>query len=309
MSSYFKGVLLTSTSAVLFGLNPLFVYFLTTNNVSVYLTLFIRFVGSLLVYLLFLKVSKTKFIFIKDFKQLYKILLSSFFFLSTAGLLVYSYTVIDSGLTTILHFSYPIIITILSIWTKRDKLSFTLVLAMIISIIGVVFVTNPFNMEFNIVGVCTALLSALTFAIYLFMLNDKDIKKIGNNIFIVYLSLFSVLLLILSLIFFSDYLFTYQTINFTVKTFYGTLGLIGASCLGVIMFFLGAREVGGPIAGTLSSFEPLTAVLIGVLHLNESAPKYFKIGVLLIVFATALISLFSSKKNKKYIKICESNVI
>jgi drug/metabolite transporter (DMT)-like permease len=298
MNSYFKGILLTSLSAILFGLNPLFVFLLTNNNVSIYLTLFIRFVGSLLIYLFFIIVSKRNFILIKEIKLLLKILISSFFFLSTAGLLVYSYTKIDSGLTTVLHFSYPIIITILSVWTKRDKLNLTLILAIIISIIGVVLVTNPFNMECNVVGVSTSLLSALTFAIYLFMLNDKDIKKLDNNIFVVYLSLFSVLLLIISLIFFSNNLFNYQSIIYSFETVFGTLGLIGASAVGVIIFSCGARKVGGPIAGTISSFEPLTAVLIGVLYLNESAPKYYKIGVFLIIFATALISLFSTRKNK-----------
>jgi drug/metabolite transporter (DMT)-like permease len=298
MNSYFKGILLTSLSAILFGLNPLFVFLLTNNNVSIYLTLFIRFVGSLLIYLFFIIVSKRNFILIKEIKLLLKILISSFFFLATAVLLVYSYSKIDSGLTTVLHFSYPIIITMLSVWAKRDKLSLTLVIAIIISIIGVVFVTNPFNMECNVVGVSTALLSALTFAIYLFMLNDNDIKKIDNSIFVVYLSLFSVLLLIISLTFFSNHLFNYQSIIYSFETIFGTLGLIVASAVGVIIFSCGARKVGGPIAGTISSFEPLTAVLIGVLYLNESAPKYYKIGVFLIIFATALISLFSTKKNK-----------
>ncbi len=303
MNSYFKGILLTSLSAMLFGLNPLFVFLLTNNNVSIYLSLFIRFVGSLLVYLLLFKLKKRNFIFIKNYKLLLKILISSFFFLSTGVLLVYSYTKIDSGLTTVLHFSYPIIITILSVWTKRDKLTFSLIIAIIISIIGVVFVTNPFNMECNVVGISTSLLSALTFAIYLFMINDKDIKKVDNNIFVIYLSLFSVILLILSLIFFSNHLFNSQSIIFSFETFYGTLGLIGASAVGVIIFSYGAREIGGPIAGTISSFEPLTAVLIGVLYLNESAPKYYKIGVFLIIFATVLVSLFSSRKKHNVPKI------
>ena len=113
MNPYIKGVLLTGLSAILFGLNPFFVNLLQNSNVGVPFTLLIRFAGSAIVFLILIIIKKTPFVLIRDSLILLKIFISSAFFLLTAFLLIYSYTKVPSGLATVLHFSYPIIIMLM----------------------------------------------------------------------------------------------------------------------------------------------------------------------------------------------------
>jgi drug/metabolite transporter (DMT)-like permease len=298
MNSYLKGIFLTSLSAILFGLNPLFVYLLQTSDINLIITLYIRFLGSVLVYLIIIRLGNIPFVFIKDFHLLFKLFISSFFFLSTAALLIYSYTKVPSGLTTVLHFSYPIIITIMSIAAKRDTFNIPLAVSILLSVIGVILVTNIGKMEFESIGIISAILSAFTFAIYLFMLNDKKIKSVDNNIFVLYLSFFSLLILIIVSFFIDNPFGNLKKIDFDVISVLGALGYVVASALGVALFSYGARKVGGPITGTIGAFEPLTAVFVGILYFNESSPDYYIVGVGLIIVATIIVSLFSARSRK-----------
>lgn len=298
MNTFFKGIYITSFSAFLFGLNPLFVNLLQQRNFGVQQTLLIRFLGSFLVLLIIFKVKNKKIKLITNKKLLFKLLISSIFFLSTASLLIYSYTKIPTGLTTVLHFSYPVIITIMSIKAKRDKLNLALIISILISIIGVILVTNPTNIEFDLLGISSAFFSALTFAIYLFMINDKEVKKLDNILYVLYLSFISLILLLISFLFVDNTVYNLDNIDLDYITVLSGISLVIVSAIGVILFSYGARRVGGPIAGTLSSFEPLTAVFVGVFFLDEKSPKHYLIGVLFIITASIIISLFSSRGKK-----------
>lgn len=296
MSNYIKGIFVTSFAAIVFGLNPLFVNFLYNSNINLLWTLFIRFFGSLIVFYLIIKFKKIKVRLDIGSREKLIIFFASLFFLLTSVFLVYSYTRIPSGLTTILHFSYPIIITLLSIKAKRDKCSIALVVSIIISISGVFLVTNPTNIKLDFYGLLSALLSALTFSFYLFLLNDEKVKKIDNYIFVFYLNFFAViLLLIISIILIDDFLYI-SKVKIDCFSLFGILGYIFASAFGASFFSYGTRIVGGPIASTIGAFEPLTAVLVGILYLNEICSKHYLIGVILIVSSVVLISLSNKKQ-------------
>lgn len=296
MNKYIKGVFLTSFSTILFGFNPLFVFFLQTSNVNLLFTLYTRFIGSIVVYFIIIRANKIKLYFITDLITNLKLFFCSLFFVLTAFLLIYSYTLIASGLTTLLHFFYPIIITIMSVFAKRTKMNLPLFLSIVFSLIGVVFVTNPFDLSVNLFGISTALLSAFTFAIYLFILNDPKIKVLENNIFILYLSIFSLLIIIGFSLFNLDLYNCISNIKLNYISIIGGILYIIASAFGVSLFSRGARIVGGPIASTIGAFEPLTAVFVGILFFNDKSPSYYLIGVFLIIISTIIIALFSPKR-------------
>ncbi len=298
MNTYIRGIFITSFAAILFGLNPLFVNYLQTSNMNLLGTLFVRFIGSFLVFLFINLLKKNPIILKNNFIAYFKIFICAAFFLLTSVFLVYSYTKIPSGLTTVLHFSYPIIITLMSIQAKRDTFNIPLLISIILSICGVILVTNPSEMEFNLMGIISALLSAIVFSIYLFMLNDKDIKKIDNDNFVLFLNLFSVILLIIASIFIKDDFISIKNVNINFISSLGILGYILASAFGASLFSFGTRIIGGPIAGTIGAFEPLTAVFVGILYLNESCSKYYIFGVCLILLSTVIVSLFTARGKK-----------
>ena len=195
-----------------------------------------------------------------------------------------------------MHFIYPIIITTLSIIFKRTKLNFPLIVSIAFSLIGVVLVTNPFDFNANLFGITTALLSAFTFAFYLFLLNSPQIKEIDNHVFVLYLSIFSLFIIIGFSLFNLDIYNNILNIKINYTSIIGAVFYIAASAFGVSLFSHGARIVGGPIASTLGAFEPLTAVFVGILFFKDQSPSYYLIGVFLIIISTIIIALFSPKR-------------
>ncbi|MDD4574177.1 MAG: DMT family transporter, partial [Sphaerochaeta sp.] len=72
-----------------------------------------------------------------------------------------------------------------------------------------------------------------------------------------------------------------------------------STALGCTFFSLGIRTIGSEKASILSVFEPVTAILAGVLLLGESLPATFASGSLLIIIGSYLVS----RNTKEHIPI------
>jgi len=295
MNKYIKGIFLTSFSSIMFGLNPLFVTTLQLSNMNVFWTLIVRFGGSFLFFFLLANIKNINYTLKKDI--VFKVFLCSMFFLLTSVFLVYSYTRMASGLTTVVHFFYPVIITLISVYAKREKFTFALIISIVLSLLGVYLVTDPSHLKFDTLGVISALLSALTISLYLFLVNDKDVKVLDNTVFMVYVNLFAIIVLFLTSFLIPSQFMVISTISLSSNILIGIIGYIVASALGAYYYAYGTKIVGGPIAGTIGAFEPLTAVLVGILYLGENCTNLYVIGVVLILFSTIITSLFSDKKS------------
>ena len=64
----------------------------------------------------------------------------------------------------------------------------------------------------------------------------------------------------------------------------------------VVLFQGGTRIVGGEKASILSTFEPITSVLVGILVFNEAMSWRAAIGTALVVAASVLITVFDKKE-------------
>ncbi|MGD1821328.1 MAG: DMT family transporter [Pleomorphochaeta sp.] len=287
-----KGILLAILSATIFGTHPTLVYFLRSGGMNILPTIFVGCIICLAIYfsvLLFtnnlknIKVSK---------KQLQKLIISSILFYSTIGVLFYSFTLIPSGLASVIHFAYPALVTIISVLTKRDKLTKALLIALVSTFVGVLLVSNPSNTNINPIGIILAIISAFLYAGYIFMINDECFTDLNNTIFVFYIALIGAILLLITITFESIFILN---INELVGS-YSNLVLIGGLALGitqgvgVFSFAKAIKYIGGPMGGALAAFEPLTAVIIGVIFFKEPMPIYCVIGCLLILISTIYLS-------------------
>ena len=228
--------------------------------------------------------------------------LSSLVFYSTLGLLFFSYTKIPSGIATVIHFIYPILVTIISIKTGRDKLTFSLVIVIICTFLGVALVSDFSHQSLNLFGVLLAALSAITYTVYIYLINDESLKKIDNTVFVFYVSFIGAFFLLFVLFLQNTFFPSVQGIwgnSFSTKVFIGAVGLGLTQSFGVIFFALGVKYVGGPIGGALSAFEPLTAVFIGACFFQESLTLICVIGCLLILGSTTFLSISEMKNTNK----------
>ncbi|MFA7107621.1 MAG: DMT family transporter [Sphaerochaetaceae bacterium] len=296
-----KGVILTTVSAVMFGFMPLFAIMLRSGGMYLIPSIALRFcLGTLFYGFLLLVSGKIKELHLKKGVPL-RLIITALLFCSTSFFLFISYARIPSGLATVIHFTYPVIITIFSVKAGRDRLTPFLLIAIVCSFCGILLVTDPFNAHFDLWGVVSAFVSAIVFALYTFLINDEDLKQIDNITFVFYNSGIScVVLLFISTIQLISGISVSQLFGtFSYQVLYGMLGT-GLFCAVAVAFFaIGVKDIGGPVGGALSAFEPLTAVIIGVLFFKETIPAQFGFGIILILSSTLILSLKSIIKLEK----------
>ena len=292
-SNELKGISLAILSATIFGTHPTLVYFLRSEGMSILPTIFVGCIICLIIYIAALVINKEINKIKINKQQFFKLIVCSILFYSTLGFLFYSFTLIPSGLASVIHFGYPAIVTVFSVLVGRDKLSKPLIIALICTFLGVLFVSNPSASNINPIGIILAVLSALTYAFYIFMINDDSFKQLNSTVFVFYVSLIGAILLLIAIII---ECFNSITINEVVGS-YSNLVLIGGLSLGltqgvgVFSFASAIKYIGGPMGGALAAFEPLTAVIIGVIFFNESMPIENVLGCALILGATIYLSV------------------
>ncbi len=304
-----KGIILAILAATLFGTHPTCVYFLRSEGMKILPTLLISSIQCFVIYLLILKMTN-KINSLKITKmQFRKLLLSASLFYSTIFLLFASYSKIPSGLATVIHFIYPSLVTIISVLTKRDKLSKSLLIAIITTFFGILLVSNPSNNNLNPVGILFAIFSAIVFSLYIYMINDKAFENLDNTAFVFFISLFGTILLFIIIFTKSllDNSFTFMWGSFSYKVLSGAFALGITQAIGVLFLANAIKYIGGPIGGALTAFEPLTAVIIGTIFFSETLPLYCIIGCLLILSSIIYLSISKLRENplnnKKLAKI------
>ena len=222
--------------------------------------------------------------------------LKKLFILSTAAcvtsmLLMFSYSLIPVGMATTLHFVYPVVVAFGLVIFFKEKMNALKIAALAVAVAGIA-ATSMESGSLNIFGLFIALLSGVFWAFYIIYLDKSGLSEMSPYLLGFYLSIFS---------FLESGIVGAATGNLILFTSYkGWLFAIGATfmarVLGGILFQLGIRGAGSLSAGILSTFEPITSVIIGILLLGEGATVWKVIGCLLVISGVCLIVFADYRK-------------
>lgn len=290
MISYRTGVALTLLSSSFFGLMGLFNKLAREGGLGLYERITLRFLVAALILFLVLKLqgkstSLPRHLGIRLFVS------SSLFFGGTSYLLFLSYAYIPTSLTTTLHFIYPLLVLIFAMAIDGYKPSALQKWGTLLSLGGLYLAVRPSSgsSENQALGIALALASAVTFSLYVRFLNRKEIKSQDNTLLMLHiLSSAAIAWAIPTIIQLGQG--PHLTIEWA-KALGGIAGLaILSTVLGCSFFSLGIRSIGSEKASVLSVFEPVTAILAGVLLLGESLPATFSLGSVLIILGSYLVS-------------------
>ena len=131
----FRGVLYALISSTTFGLVPFFSIALLGSGMSAATVLFYRMsVAALLIGLVAAAQRKSFVITAREFVIIVGL---GWLYAGTSLGLILSYSLIPSGIATTIHFLYPILVTFLMIVFFREKRSAGLVVAAVVSLLGV----------------------------------------------------------------------------------------------------------------------------------------------------------------------------
>lgn len=281
-------------SGISFGLIPLFsipVIAAGMGNVSILVYRF--FFGSLaMLGMLLLKKTDLR----VSLSELCRIAILSLFYIGTALATLECYHYLSSGIATALVYTDPIWCAIIGLIFLGDRFSLKLTSSCLFATLGVMMMTGVFTEDgtFSALGLFWGLLSGLSYALYLIFVPRLRLKRIPSLKLTFYVFFIGMLILAAYAILEEGNIEIVT--NPTCWTNLILLGLI-PTALSNICVTMSLRLVDSTIVAILGAFEPLTAMVIGIVILGDSWSIMSLGGTFLILLAVAMLTILPKINN------------
>ncbi|MBC8587537.1 DMT family transporter [Paratissierella segnis] len=282
----YQGYIYTILSAIIFGLMPLGAKLIYNNGSNSITLVFHRFLFSA-PFLYFLAKSKSKESLRISRDKFKKIFFLSIGYISTPVLLLSSYNYISSGTATTIHFIYPVLVLLGCAIFYKEKINFAKGLSCLLCMIGLLTFYTPGD-DSAFLGFVLSFMSGITYAFYIIRFAKSNLEGMDPFTISFYLSLIgSVELLLISIV--------TNTLTFDLTPIAWVLTILLAvftSAIGTILFQKGTILIGPQKSSLLSTFEPLTSVIVGVFVFKETLGASSVVGIILILISVVLLSIY-----------------
>lgn len=219
--------------------------------------------------------------------ELRNMIILSIGYVSTPMLLLSSYNFTSSGTATTIHFIYPVLVLIGCAIFFKEKINRIRGISCILCMVGLITFYTPGD-DMGFVGIILALLSGITYSFYIIYFSKSGLQHMNTFKVAFYLSsIGSLEVLVISII--------TKTLTFNLNALALALSIFFAfatSGIATLLFQAGTRIVGPQKASLLSTFEPLTSVIVGVMLLNENLSFISTIGIVCILVSVVLLGVY-----------------
>lgn len=284
MNTRTKGLLATMISAVFFGFIPLFVKTICAGGGNSVSTAFYRFFLSVPVIYIYLKaqgismrVTRTEFAKIA--------LITIFGYGGTAVLLFSSYNFIPSGMSTTIHFMYPVFTILGCMIFFKEKVSPLKLLCVALCFGGILLFYNG-ESGGSVLGMALSFLSGVTYAFYTIYLEKSGLQKMENLKLIFYMNTVAAAMILVMALLTAQFTLRLTPLAWGTAAFFAT----ATSLIGVLGYQIGVKCIGPQNAAILSTFEPITSVIVGVLVYREAFSARTLLGCLCVLSAVVIVA-------------------
>lgn len=192
-------------------------------------------------------------------------------------------TMASAGLVAILLYLYPAIVTFLAAFLFKESINGLKVLALILALAGT-FLTIGLSGGGRPLGIALAMTAPFIYSAYI-LAGSKLTKQAG----VLWTS--TVVILSASIVFGILVLIQGLNIPRTLAGWGSVLAIaLGSTVIAVNTFFAGLERVGPTNASVLSTFEPVTTVILAFLFLGEEIGPMRILGGFLILAAVILLA-------------------
>lgn len=273
-------------AGISYGTNPLFAKPLLQSGVPVLVMLFFRYGMSAALLGLWMLLKKEKFSVGKS--ELGLLVLLGVLFAGSSLFLFASYAFIPSGLATTLVYLYPVFVALIMVLLHFYP-SWQTWLSIAATFGGIILLSSPSaGAEIRLPGIILAVMSALSYAFYLVIVNRSGrIKHVSEHTLTLY-ALATGALLFAALRCLQGGSIT-EGID-TVADWGNLLGLATVpTMISLLTLAVSSRFIGPTKTSILGVFEPLTAILIGTLMFGE--PLTWRMGAGVAICIGAVVAM------------------
>lgn len=287
MTNKLKGTICGVLSAIFYGTNPVGALVLYADGFNSSSVLFYRFsIATLLLGALLLAQRKSFRITRKEFCI---ISVLGLLFAVSALSLYMSFHFMAAGIASTLLFVYPVMVAVLMALFFREKVTPTTVVSILLSLVGVALLYRGDGQStLSLVGVILVLVSSLTYAFYIIVVNQSSLRM--SSVKLTFYVLFVCTLAIVAWSFVSpeNHLMMLHT---PWHWFMGFWMAIFPTVLSLVLMVLAVHDIGSTPTAIMGALEPVTAVFIGIFLFGEAFSLRLAAGILLILVAVLLIIL------------------
>lgn len=279
------GSLYIILSAVLFGTMPLLAKVAYAHGSNAYIVAFSRFLFGSIMLLIVIFVIPGCSAKIDKYHMLELLKLSVSYALMPI-LLYTSYNYIDSGKATTLHFTYPVAVMLIMVIFYKSRLERKQVICAILCLIGLSFLSSS-NSESSALGIFLAVGSGIVYAVYIVLLGNSTAKELHPLTLAFWLALFSAIEIGAVALVSGNLVFSLDEVGWAAE-----IGMaLFTTVFALVLFQRGLFLCGEVKASLLSTFEPLTGILVGVVAFGETLTLNKILGIIGVLLSAVLLVL------------------
>ena len=229
--------------------------------------------------------------------------LQYFAFLGTIGIVIsmmlYQMATVhaNASVVAVLFSSNPLFVMLLAYLILKEPIHLRNIIALLLDIVGIVCIIDPFNMDAELAGIVLTLSATLLFAFYT-VLGKRKCSKFGGLVVTCFGFLFgSVELMALAALghipIIADFLIAHGLQNFANVPFitgytWQNLPMVlfvylGVTGLGFASYFTAMEKTSANTAALVFFFKPVLAPILAFLILHEEIPFHMIVGILFIL--------------------------
>lgn len=285
----FNGVFYAIISSCSFGFSPLFSLGLLAAGLSNFDVLSYRWSVAAAVLMIY-AASKGKSLRLSTFDEVWKVVLLSLLRSITSITLLIGYANIASGIASTINFMYPVVVALCMMLFFGEKKSIVNIISILISIFGVYLLASGDGLKVEggntALGLTCSIISALSFAAYYILMKQTKADKIEVVKFTTWIMLLSAVYFIIC-----GFIFDGKITMVSDLKLWGYIAGLGLWST-MISNFTGVkavRRIGPTMTSILGALQPLTAVVLGVLFLNEHLGPRTIAGISIIMVTVTFI--------------------
>lgn len=284
MQSKLKGYLCGIGAAVCYGTNPLGALYLYEDNINANSVLFYRFALAV-VMLGMLMMAQGKSLLV-SMKELALLAVLGVVFSTSSITLYFSFCFMDAGIASTLLFVYPVMVAVIMAVLFKEKLSAAAIFAIVLALTGIALLyEGDGGATLSTVGVLLVMLSSLSYAIYIVVVNKSPLRI--SSLKLTFYVLFFGMLTILANSFITGLHIQMLT---TPRMWMCALMLaLLPTVFSLVLMVISVHEIGSTPTAVMGALEPLTAVVIGVMVFGEQLTLRLSVGIVLILVAVIII--------------------
>lgn len=292
-----NGIFYAIISSASFGFSPIFSLSLIAAGLSNFDVLSYRWATAAIVLMIYAFCRK-KSLKLSSFDEVWKIVLLSILRSVTSVTLLIGYANIASGIASTINFMYPVVVALCMMLFFGEQKSPVNFISIIASIFGVYLLASGDGLTVDNgnagLGLTCSIISALSFAAYYLLMKITRADKIEVVKITTWIMMLSAVYFVICAFVFNGKL----TIVTDGRQWLNIVGLgLWSTMVSNFTGVKAVRRIGPTLTSILGALQPLTAVILGVVFLDEHLGIKTIIGITIILITVTLIVAHQQSKN------------